>query len=30
MAAENLSRMGAAKVRLIADRHGNQEIEKNC
>ncbi|MCM7587881.1 hypothetical protein M8S10_03500 [Enterobacter chuandaensis] len=28
MAAENLSRMGAAKVRLIADRHGNQVIEK--
>lgn len=28
MSGENLSRMGAAKVRLIADRHGNQVIEK--
>ncbi|MBS3046162.1 phosphotransferase [Enterobacter mori] len=28
MPGENLSRMGAAKVCLIADRHGNQVIEK--
>lgn len=28
MAGENLSRMGAAKVQLIADQHGNQVIEK--
>ncbi|MCM7166804.1 MULTISPECIES: phosphotransferase family protein [Enterobacter] len=28
MAGENLSRMGAAKIQLIADQHGNQVIEK--
>ena len=28
MAGENLSRMGAAKIQLVADQHGNQVIEK--
>lgn len=28
MSGENLSRMGAAKVHLIVDHHGNQAIEK--
>ncbi|EPW3921729.1 phosphotransferase family protein [Enterobacter sichuanensis] len=29
MSTDNLSRMGAAKVRLLTDQHGNQIIEKS-
>lgn len=29
MSTDNLSKMGAAKVRLLTDQHGNQIIEKS-